>query len=200
MILYGWSGSRTRRCLWTLEEIGAEFTFKFIDRNANEHRAPDFLRINPNGRVPALIDGSVVLFESAAICNHIARKYPEHGLIPAIGSPEYSTYEQWMFWITGELEQPLWAIGKHRFALPEEFRISDMERVAAYEWEQVSTVLRDRIDGPFLVGDRFSVVDILAAHTLYWAEYFGLPLHDTLVEYLALHSKREAFQRTFSYP
>lgn len=198
--MYGWSGSRTRRCLWTLEEVGADFMFEFLDKAAGEHRSPEYLRINPNGRVPTLVDGSTVLFESAAICSYVARKYPEHGLIPEAKSPDYAQYEQWMFWTVAELEQPLWSIGKHRFALPPEYRVAEMERVAAHEWEQASAVVRDRLDGMFMVAGRFTVVDILLTHTLLWADHFGLPMDAALSRYRDVHMQREAFQRTFAYP
>jgi len=68
MDLYGVASSRARRALWTLEEIGAEFTFHKIDMGKGEHRQPAFLSINPNGKVPVLVDDDITLFESGATC------------------------------------------------------------------------------------------------------------------------------------
>lgn len=199
MKLYGTPASRTRRCLWALEEIGAEFELCHVDLRAAEHRRPEFLVVNPNGKVPALIDGDVTLFESAAICNYLGEKHPEAGLTPAPGSPERPFYDQWMFFAIAELEQPLWTIGKHTFVFPKDKRVPEILDVArGYEWPLAAKVLAGALEGrTYLVGDRFTMADIMVAHTLNWARGFDVPLgSDVLESYADEMLARPAFQRT----
>ena len=128
----------------------------------------------------------MALFESAAICMYIAGKYPDAGLVPLPGTRERALHEQWMFWITNEPEQALWSIGKHKFALPKDYRIAEMHRTALFEWGRAAPVLAAALEGrTFLVGDSLTVADIMAGHTLAWARGFGVPLgSDVLEQYL----------------
>lgn len=195
MELYGALSTRTDRCLWALAEAGATYTFHLVDPRAGAHRQPEFLSLNPNGKVPVLKDGSLVLFESAAICLHVADTYPSSGLAPGPRSPERALLHQWLFWVATELEQPLWTLSKHRFALPEKLRVPAMLEIALKEWTRPAAVLADALEGrAYLVGDRFTVADIMAAHTLLWARVFEVPLgHDVLESYLDRMIARPAF-------
>ena len=198
LTLYGSPASRTRRCLWTLEEVGAEYAFRRIDFAAGDHRSPDYLKLNPNARVPTLVDSSndLVLFESAAICQYIARKFPESGLLPPDGSKEQALHDQWMYWVTTELEQALWSMGKHKFALPREQRIPKMLETALFEWNRAAQVMAAAVDesGPYLLGAELHLVDILAAHTLLWARGFTVPFgHEVLENYLERMVTRDSY-------
>jgi glutathione S-transferase len=167
-----------------------------------EHLTPEFRAINPNARVPAIRDGDFVLFESAAICRYIARQHPEAGLLPEPGTRDDALVDQWCFWVCTELEQPLWSMGKHRFAIPEEHRIEAMQKTALWEWERAAPVLAEALgDREFLVGGRFSVADVLAGHTLAWARSSKVALgSDVLERYLERLKARPAFQRTLALP
>ncbi len=201
LVLHGAPSSRTRRCIWTLEEVGAEYEFRAIDLAAREHHSAEYLMLNPNGRVPTLVDtdSDLVLFESAAICQYIARKFPESRLLPANGSRAQALHDQWMFWVTTELEQALWSMGKHKFALPPEQRIASMLDTAMFEWNRAAPVLAralEESDGPYLLGAERHLVDILVAHTLLWATRFKVPLgHKVLEEYLELMTSRASYTR-----
>ena len=172
--------------MWTAEQAGAAYEFRKVDIRAGEQRTEEFRRINPNQRVPALQDGELVLFESAAICMYIAGKYPAAGLLPSAGSDDEALHSQWMYWVVSELEQPLWSMGKHRFALPKEYRIADMERTALFEWQRAAPVLAEALSGrDFLVGSSITVADIMAGQTLAWARGFKVPFDsDVLEKYL----------------
>lgn len=198
MKIYGAVMSRTRRCLWTAEEAGAAYELVRVDLGKAEHRSEDYLRLNPNGRVPALEDEGLVLFESGAICQYIARKYPVARLLPASGTREAALHDQWMFWTVSELEQPLWSMGKHRFALPKEHRIAAMLETALFEWRRVKVVLDAALEGrAFIVGDHLTVADIMVGHTLNWARGFDVPFEsDNLERYLDALIARPAFQAT----
>ncbi len=193
--IYGPVLSRTLRCLWTAEEVGAEYEQVNIDFFKGEHAMPPFSEINPLKKVPAMVDGDLVLSESAAICTYLADLHPEQQLIPEPRTADRARYDMWTSFIVSELEQPLWTASKHTFALPEKLRVPDILPTAQKEWKRPSQFLAGALNSePFLVGGRFSVADILAVHTLNWAKKAGFPLdHEVLETYRKLHSARPAF-------
>lgn len=175
--VYGFPNTRATRVVWTLEETGAEYEYVKVNLLTGEARKPPYLELNPGGKVPALADGKFVLTESAAICTYIGEKYPAAGLVPAAGTQERARYDQWCFFVIGELEQPLWTLGKHRFALPEKWRVPAIMETALWEFSVAAKVLDSGLgDCEFILGDRFSAADILIAHTLAWANAFQVPL------------------------
>lgn len=201
MELYGVASSRARRALWTLEEIGAEFTFHQIDMRKGEHRSPAFLAINPNGKVPVLVDGDITLFESGAICNYIAQQHPHANLLAEPGSRNAALCQQWIFWVVSELEQPLWSMAKHRFILPQDKRIPAMKELALFEWRRPAQILADHLAGrAYMVGESFTLADIFVGHTLNWARGAGVETgSEAAEEYLERMLARPAFKRTLDY-
>ena len=123
MKLYGYPNSRATRALWALEEAQAEYDYIHIDVKAGAGKDPNYLAINPGGNVPTLVDGDLIITESAAICLYIGEKYPQSGLLSPAGTSERAQCYRWICFTISELEQPLWTIAKHRFVLPEEKRI-----------------------------------------------------------------------------
>src|SRR5215471_12778214 len=104
LTLYHSAQSRSVRPRWMLEEIGAPYELRRLDLMAGEQKRPEFLKINPNGAVPALVDGDTALFESAAICEHLADRFPEKRLAPPLGTPARGHYYQWIQFATCTLE------------------------------------------------------------------------------------------------
>ncbi|MCP3986574.1 MAG: hypothetical protein GY723_19495 [bacterium] len=88
------------------EETGADFELVLVDRSARGQKDPDYLRLNPNGRIPTLVDGDLVLFEAAAICMHIADRHPEAMLIPPLRSDERSHFYKWLVFLTNTVQPP----------------------------------------------------------------------------------------------
>jgi glutathione S-transferase len=107
-----------------------------------------------------------------------------------------------MFWVCTELEQPLWSMGKHRFALPKDHRVPAMLETARFEWSRAAPVLASALTGrEFLVGDRFTLADIFAAHTLLWARGFSVDFGSPVLEdYLDRQLARPAYARTHTPP
>lgn len=95
---------RSDRVRWLLEEIGTPYENKFLDINKGELKTPEYLKINPMGRVPTIIDGDTIMFESAAICLYLADKYSYGKLAPKIDDPNRADYLKWMVWSVGSLE------------------------------------------------------------------------------------------------
>lgn len=168
MKLYGLGPTRSLRALWALRELDAEFEFVPVNLMAGEHHSPEFLRINPAAKVPVLVDGDVVLTESAAIVLYLAEKYPGKGLLPADPKLRAQVYRWIMFAVT-ELEQPLWRITRHTMLYPEEKRLPGDVALASEEFIAMATVLERHMEGrQFIVGDSLTAADCVTAYTLDW--------------------------------
>jgi glutathione S-transferase len=168
MKLYGFGGTRWLRALWALRELDAEFEFVPVNLLAGEHRRPEFLRLNPAGKIPVLVDGDVLLTESAAIVMYLAEKYRDKGLLPADLGERAQVYRWAMFAVT-ELEQPLWRITRHTRLYPEDKRLPDDVALAGQEFVAMAAVLDRHMEGrQFVVGDRVTVADCITAYTLDW--------------------------------
>lgn len=200
MKLYGFSQSRSFRALWTLEESALDYEYIAVNFGSEEgphgSKSPAYMAINPQGKVPTLIDGSLTLTESGAMVNHIARKAPDKNLIPAHNEELLARYDEVLFFVLSDLEQPLWTNGKHRFALPEEQRLPQMLETATFEFGKAQRGLHYHLEGrQFVVGDSFSAADILVAHTINWAERFEFEVDRELLDYRDRHYQRPAAQK-----
>ncbi|MBK07579.1 MAG: glutathione S-transferase [Deltaproteobacteria bacterium] len=194
---YGSKNSRSLRVVWALEEAQAPYEYKYVALMKGEGRSPAFLAINPGGKVPALQDGEFILTESAAICNYIGALYPDAMLVPTEAKAR-ALYDKWCFFAMSELEQPLWTFAKHTFAIPEKYRVPEVKETAKWEFRVACKVLEAGLqDKPFILGEQFSMADILLSHSLAWATFSQLELPETLAAYAARMSERPAFQRAF---
>lgn len=195
--VYGYPKSRSLRVLWALEEAGAAYEFVQVDLLKGEGRSPAYLQINPSGKVPALVDGDFVLTESAAIVTYVGELYPDAGLTPDPGTHERAHYLQWSFFAMAELEQPLWTIAKHQFALPEDWRVPAIFDTAQKEFGLALKVLEAGLgDQAFILGNHFSAADILISLTLSWAKNTGnLPDAEPWAGYLERTLSRPALER-----
>jgi len=196
MKLYGYRNGRTLRAAWALEEVDAQYEYVEVDLMRGEGREPWFLAINPAGKVPVLIDGGQVITESAAICMHLAEKYPASRLLPPVGSPERTECYKWISFILTEIDAPLWTIAKHRFALPKERRVPGVIDTAKWEFDIAVRILETGLNQRrFLTSDTLTVADILAGHTLSWAKSARFELSSDLERYLDSLLTRGAAKR-----
>ncbi|MFQ6159741.1 glutathione S-transferase family protein [Sinorhizobium meliloti] len=174
MKLYGLGPTRSLRALWALQELDAEFEFVRVNILAGENLHPDFLRLNPAGKLPVLVDGDFVLTESAAIVMYLAEKYGDKGLMPADLKERAQAY-RWSLFAVTELEQPLWRIAKHTFLYPEDKRLPEDIALAREEFAAMAAVLDRHMDGrAFIVGDNITVADCVTAYVLDWGNENGL--------------------------
>ncbi len=90
-----------------LHELGVPFTLQRVDRAQGEHKSPAYLKLNPNGLIPVLVDGELVLYETAAICLHLADTHPAAALAPALGSAERAHLYKWLVWMSNTLQAML---------------------------------------------------------------------------------------------
>ena len=167
--LYGSPPTRVLRPMWLLNELGLEYETISIDIMKGENQQEPLRALNPAEKVPVLVDGDLVLTESAAIQLYLAEKHPEAGFIPGAVADRAQMY-RWMFFLVTEIEQPLWRIAHHTFIYPEEKRLPQDIELATEDCKKMVAVLeRHMKNRQFLVGDRLSVADFNAAYTLDWA-------------------------------
>ena len=168
MKLYEFGPTRSIRVRWTLQELSADFEPIRVNLLAGEHRRPEFLEINPAGKIPVLIDSDLVLTESVAIVLYLAEKYSHKGLLPA-GLNERAEVNRWLLFAATELEQPLWRISRHTALYPEEQRLPGDVSLASGEFKDMASVLEKHMQGQqFVAGDSVSVADFVMAYTLDW--------------------------------
>lgn len=197
LTIYGCPNTRSTRVVWALEEVGEEYQYVPVDLRAGAGWQPDYLAINIGGKVPTLVDNEFVLTESAAICTYIGDRFPDTGLVPQVGTQERASYNRWCYFTLSELEQPLWTIAKHRFALPEQRRVPGVIDTARWEFTIAAKILATGLGRrAFIIGERFTAADILIAHTLAWAHaYELLAEHDNLRAYAGRMWDRPALVR-----
>jgi glutathione S-transferase len=194
--LYGTPKSRALRVSWLLEELGIEWKFHFINFAKAENRSEAFLALNPSGKMPVLTDGSFVLTESAAIMRYLAETYGDGQWLPKAGTPQSGLHERWVSFVISELEQPLWSIGKHRFALPEQHRLDAMFAVAKWEFDQAAAIAEAWVPNTgFLCGDKPTIADILLAQTLGWAMGFEQTIPPKLMAFRERLKQRPALEQ-----
>ncbi len=174
MKLYGFGPTRSLRALWGLKELGADFEFEVVNLPAGEHGRPAFLRLNPAGKVPVLVDGDRVIPESAAIVLYLAEKYPQMQLLPADLGARAQVY-RWIMFAMTELEQPLWRITRHTALLPQEKRLPQDIVLAREDFARMASVLEQHMAGRrFIVGDGITAADCVTAYLMDWANEQGL--------------------------
>lgn len=191
MKLYEFAPTRSIRVRWILQELGVEFEAISINMRAGEHRTPDFLTINPTGKLPVLIDGEHIITESVAIALYLGEKYPESNLVPTDLLLRAQLY-RWLLFTATELEQPLWRIARHTFIYPEELRLPAEIPLARQDFTSMAVVLENHLlDRQFVVGEHVTVADFVLAYTLDWAnEVQLLATFPTLVDYMERMYKR----------
>jgi len=169
MRLYEFAPTRSIRARWVLQELGEEFEAVTVNLVAGDHRRPQFLKINPAGRVPVLVDGDLVITESVAIVLYLAERDPQRRFLPrdiALLSQVY----RWLMFAATELEQPLWRIARHTALYPEDMRLPAELPLARQDFAEMAAVLeRHMKDRQFVVGDGATVADFVMAYTLDWA-------------------------------
>jgi glutathione S-transferase len=191
LTLYHAAPSRSSIVRWMLEEIGEPYDIHLLSLAAGEQLKPDYLAVNPMGKVPALRHGDVVITEAAAICTYLADAFPRAGLSVPIGDPRRGVYLKWLFFGPGCVEP---AITDRAFPRKEEPR----RGMLGYgDFDIVMTVLAKAVaNGPYLMGEQFTAADVVIGSTLRWGVMFKLlPERPEFVAYVGCLQQRPALQR-----
>ncbi|MBX3025490.1 glutathione S-transferase family protein [bacterium] len=171
--LYHSPRSRSVRPRWLLEEIGADYELVTVDLGGTRSEA--HRRAHPHGQVPALVDGDLALIESAAICLHLADKFPAANLAPPVGTAERARYYQWVVYAIATLEPPVLQVFMHTLQLPEAERSAAQAAAGRARFAEVGQVIADALaGGPYLLGEHFTAADVMIGSTLAWASLMGL--------------------------
>lgn len=188
-LLYHMPQTRGGTTLWMNEELGDVCTIKLLNLRNGEGRTKEFLRINPMGKVPALVHKGVIVTEAAAICAYLADAFPANGLSPALSDPRRGSYYRWMFFAPSCIEpMMLDKLGKVARENATAAGHGDYERVMASVHLALS-------NGPYLLGESFSAADVVFGSTLNFATLFGAIPNEGLVKaYVDRLKARSSFQ------
>jgi glutathione S-transferase len=157
-----------------LEELGIPYDLIRMDPKNGDNKHPEYLKLNPLGHVPTVVDGDQVLFESAAICMQLADQHPDKKLAPPLGSPERGLYYQWIFFAMCELEPQLVTVMLHQVFLPEKLRDEKVCEEAKEKFQKAARVLDDHLlSRSFMLGPDFSTADVVLCSVLNWARWLG---------------------------
>jgi glutathione S-transferase len=190
LTLYHATPSRSSIALWMLEEIGEPYDVKLVKLSEGDNLKPEYLAINPMGKVPALKDGEATLAEAAAIAAYVAERYPKAKLAPPLGEPLRAKYLYWLFFGPGCIEPAMVQIATK----------IEMNPVAA-GWgdsQRVIDVLDNALQkGPWILGENFSAADIVIGSGLNFAVrlFKMIPARPSFDAYIARCMARPAFQR-----
>tara|TARA_R110002110_G_C13470525_1_gene720896 strand:+ start:4848 stop:5459 length:612 start_codon:yes stop_codon:yes gene_type:complete len=158
-------------CAWVLDELGREF--EIIEMAPGEAQSDEFLAINPNGKVPALVDGDLKLFESMAISHYLARNYGNGSLWPD-STRDQAVALQWAFWAATELEPPLVTVfGQTLFTPPADRDESAMEKARLQAGKALAVLESVLAEHDMMLGPQFSIADINIASVLAPARYLA---------------------------
>lgn len=171
--VYGVPASRTFRTLWMLEELGLPYENIPTHFATGDTRKPEFLAINPNGHIPALVDGDVTMWESMAINLYLAKKY-DKGLLPKSLADECHAIK-WSFWAMTEVEPHLLTVLMNRLFLPPDQRDPKAAEAAIEKLNKPFAVLdAEMAERKYLVGDGYSVADVNVASVLSWVSLLNI--------------------------
>lgn len=183
----GQAKTRTFRVMWALEELGQPYEAEQV-----LPRSERVLALNPSGKVPVLLDGDKAITDSTAIITYLADK---HGALtrPA-GSIDRARQDSLTHLILDELDAVLWTAARHSFILPQSHRVPQVKDSLKWEFGESLARLADRLEGDWVMGDEFTIADILLAHCLIWARAAKFHVSDpTLLTYLARATSRDGF-------
>ena len=169
---YGWAmklyynpRSRATIAKWMLDECGAAYEIVPVDLQQREHKTPEFLDINPSGKLPALVDGNARIFETAAICLYLGDRLPEANLAPRLDAPERGRYLSLMVYSTSQLEPAM------SDAL---LGVESFPQRGWTDFETAQNVIEDELgDGAYLFGEWFTAADVMIGSMFIWQQLWS---------------------------
>jgi glutathione S-transferase len=194
-----------------LEELGVPYALELVDRRSNAHKSPAYLKLNPNGLIPVLLDGDLVLYETAAICLHLIDTAPSGSrFAPPIGTPQRAHFYKWLAWLSNTLQAThtlywypeRWADDEAGAKRIDE---AGAKRIRALAEARIGAML-DQLDAelerhgaPWLLGADYSAVDPYALMLCRWTRGFARPARSLphLGPYLQRVLERPAVRRVF---
>ncbi|GLQ35401.1 glutathione S-transferase [Amylibacter marinus] len=183
--------SRSLRVLWTALEMDLEFEHVSAPPQSEAVR-----RVNPSGKIPALVADGHLITDSVAIMTYLADRHHQLGF--AAGTIERAQMDSVIQLINDEVDAVLWAYSRHKFVLPKEKRVAEVLPVLEWELQRgFQSVLGRLGDGPYLMGEKFTIADILLTHLGGWARTYGFTLPAELQSYCKTQIQRPAYKEMF---
>ena len=165
--LYYYPGNANLAPHILLEEIGTPYELMLVDREQNEHKSRAYMKLNPNGRIPTLVDGNLTLFESAAICMYLADKHPVANLVPLVGDRARAYLYQWLIYLTNTIQPEILAFHYPSQYIADASNADSTEEIIKFikikaekQLERMFNIVNNSlIEGPYMLGQNFSVCD-----------------------------------------
>lgn len=161
IVLYHHPYSRAANMIWALEEVGAPYTLRTVNLMAGEQKAPEFLALNPMGKLPVLVDGDAVVSETSAICLYLGDRYAAGRLAPAVDDPARGAYLRWSVYPSAVIEPGAMSKANGWTYRPSQAGWGSYESI-------LQTLDGALAAGPWLLGDRFTMADVLVGASLRW--------------------------------
>jgi len=180
---------------FVLEALDVDFELIMVDRKSNAQKSDEYLALNPSGRIPTLIDDELVLFESAAICIHLAESAPSSNLIPVVGSKYRPKFFQWMMYLTNTIQAELMV---HFYPTKHTTYVNASDDIANIQEQRITEMFQlldsELENKEFLVGNMITVCDFYLFMLAIWADEFKKPplAFHQLNKYLCNLAKHEA--------
>lgn len=199
MKLYHCKQSRSSRVLWFLEELGLPYEIEVLPFDPKALKSVDYLALNPFGKVPVLVDGSLIMSESVAIIQYLLEHYAAGRFEPERASPDYGRFLQWLQFGESTLMGPVSKLADHTALLPAAERRPELAEQGRRDFEHYAGIMNATLGGQdFLVGDQFTAADIVVGYTVHVAKTFGAELEGSMVGYYARLAGRPAFIKALS--
>jgi glutathione S-transferase len=200
-VLYYAPGAASLAVHWLLIELGVPFEARRLDLEAQEHKRPEYLALNPNGLVPTLLIDGKPVYESAALISLLAERHAEAKLSPAVGTAERTTYLQWMFHLSNTLQPAFrtwfYPEGAAGVANVDAARGEARPRIGA-AWDRIESHLSS--GGPTMCGERLSAVDFFATMLMRWSRNMPRPATSwpAIASYVARMKSRPTFRELYA--
>lgn len=200
MQLYYFTGNASLAPHILLEETGADYELVFVDRSQDANKSADYLALNPSGRIPTLIDGDLVLFETGAICLHIADKYPQSGLAPAVGTVERSEFHKWLFYMATTIQPEILLYYYGARHAVDDAGAAAVKAAAEARLGDMYAIMDEGLAGKdYLMGDNFTLLDPYLYMVSRWGRFLARPPRDlpNLGPYLNRLTERQSIIDSF---
>jgi glutathione S-transferase len=191
IILYTNPMSRGRIAHWMIEEVGAPYRVELLDFTKRQHKTPEYLAINPMGKVPTIVHRGTVVSEVGAICAYLADAFPAAGLAPALSDPARGTYLRWLFF-AGICIEPALIDRMLARELPERPSTLGYGTYA----DTMDALEKALTPGPNILGEAFSAADLYVSSEISWGFMTkSLEPRRVFSDYVQRHAERPAFKR-----
>lgn len=201
--LYYYPGNANLAPHMLLEELGVPHELVLVDRSVNAQKSAEYLKLNPAGRIPTLVDGDLVLFESAAICLHLCDTHLDADLAPALGSAERAQFYKWLMYLTNTVQAEMLLYFYPERLASDDAAIAQVKQHAHERIAGMFDLLEDAFvkqGGPYFLGKRFTAVDCYLLMLSRWTRMMARPARERthLGPYLRMLLERPAIARAFA--